>query len=283
MIYYFLANSENNITSLELILPNGENCAHDPREKYHTSFEIVCSEKAKIPILDKTLRFNGTSCYNKIKLFSKEACPDFSFYGFFNKIISNRYIFAPLLIIFGIFLCFFGYGFYDVLCIITGVLIVSFVVLFLIFSNINIEYSSWGFWILIIFVILLGVVVGFLIKKYNLKIIIDIALAGFAGYMLGVFLYNFFLNQISVNPKIVYFSSIVFSIILLEFLICMFRRFMIIWCTAFIGAYATIRGFSFAFGGFPSENMIIDLIENKEWGQLKEVNHIKFFYYFYFS
>ena len=47
---------------------------------------------------------------------------------------------------------------------------------------------------------------------------------------------------------------------------------MIIFCTSFMGAYGIIRGLSFMIGGFPSEKEVMDLIENQEWVQLKEVN-----------
>merc|ERR1711957_3667 len=71
------------------------------------------------------------------------------------------------------------------------------------------------------------------------------------------------------HPKIVYFSCIVFSIIALVFLVLMFRRFIIIFSTSFIGAYALIRGISLMVGGYPTEGMVMDLIERKEWEQLK--------------
>lgn len=259
---------------MELTLPNGDPCIYDKNKNFETIFEIVCNPKATFPTFDTSneLAFNSTSCKNKIKLYSKDACPNFSFYGFFNEIISNKFIFGPILIIFGIFLCFFGYKFYNVLCIISGILFVSFVVLFLVLSNINIEFSTLGFWLLIAGVVLTGILVGYLFIKYELNFLIDIVIAGFAGFLLGTFLYNFALNQISTNTKIVYYCTIVFSIILLEFLILMFRKFMIIFCTSFMGAYGIIRGLSFMIGGFPSEKEVMDLIENQEWEQLKEVN-----------
>lgn len=258
---------------MELSLPNGEACISDPSKKFKTTFEIICSEKALTPRFDNSTKFgfHSDSCENRIKLYSKEACPDFSFYGFFNSIVKNKFIFGPILFAVGFFLCFFGYKFYNILCVITGVLLVSFVILFLVLSNINIEFSSWAFWLLIISVVLVGALVGYLFNKYELFWIVDMALAGFAGYLFGLFLFNFFLNQIGVNPKIVFFSSIVFSIILFLFLVLMFRKFMVILCSSFNGAYSLVRGASLLIGGFPSEKEVMDLIEKKEWGQLNKV------------
>lgn len=41
--------------------------------------------------------------------------------------------------------------------------------------------------------------------------------------------------------------------------------------TSIIGSYLVIRGFSFIFGGFPSESMIIDLIKNQEWKEFDNI------------
>merc|ERR1711957_1073949 len=129
--------------------------------------------------------------------------------------------------------------------------------------------STAAFFITLTLTIIVGIIVGILFIKYELKVVVDMAIAGFSGYLLGVFLYNFLFNQISSHPKIVYFSCIVFSIIALEFMVLMFRRFVIILSTSFIGAYSLIRGMSLMLGGFPSEGMVVDLIEKKEWEQLK--------------
>lgn len=234
-------------------------------------------------MIDPLSKFNSSSCVNKIKIQSKEACPNLSFYSIFNSIISNKYIFGPMLIILGIFLCFMGNAFYDILAFISGVLLVSFVVLFLILSNLSVTFSTTTFWITISLVLVTGIIFGYLFIKYELKWIVDIALAGFAGYLLGMFLYNFLFNQISSHPKIVYFSCIVFSIIFLEFMVLMFRKFVLILSTSFIGAYSLIRGLGLMIGGFPSEAMVMDLIEKKEWEQLKLVFLFIFFNFLIFS
>jgi len=206
---------------------------------------------------------------NKIKIQSRDACPNFSFYSIFNSLVNNKYFFGPFLIILGIFLTFMGIGFYDALAFISGILMVSFVVLFLILSNLSVTLSTAAFWITISIVLVVGILFGYIFVKYELKWIIDCALAGFAGFLLGVFLYNFLFNQISSHPKVVYYCCIVFSIIFLEFMVIMFRNFVIIFSTAFIGSYTLVKGISLLAGGFPSEGMVIDLIEKKEWQQLK--------------
>merc|ERR1712032_993853 len=262
-------DTKTNITSLELTLSQGDPCLVDPSKNYETKFDIECDEKAETPIIDTNYKFNSSSCFNRIKIKSKEGCPNFSFYSMFNTVVSNKFIFGPILILLGIFLCFMGIAFYDVLCVISGVLLVSLVVLFLILGNINVTISGVAFWITLAVVLITGIIVGILFIKYELKWIVDLAVAGFCGFLLGVFLYNFIFNQITSHPKIVYFSCIVFTIIALEFMVLMFRKFVIILSTSFIGSYSLIRGSSLMAGGYPTEGMIIDLIERKEWEQLK--------------
>jgi hypothetical protein len=266
-----LENSQTNETSLELTLSEGETCLNDPSKNYLTTIEIVCKKDADIPIFDKNMTFNPSACENKFRLFTKEACPDFSFYSFFNTVTSNKFILGPILLVLGIFICFFGYYFYDIMTIITGILLVMFLIVFLVLSNVNIHYTTTTFWIIIGCIVVIGIIVGYLFIKFELKYIIDIAIAGLAGYLLGVFIYNLFLNQISSHAKIVYFTSIVFSIILMVFLVLMYRRFTVILCTSFIGAYSAVRGMSLMVGGFPAESMVIDLIDKQEWGQLKKI------------
>jgi hypothetical protein len=166
-----------------------------------------------------------------------------------------------------------GNAFYSVLAFISGILLVAFVILFLILSNVSVTISTTAFWITLAAVIIGGTLCGYLFVKYDLKWIVDIAIAGFAGYLLGVFLYDFILNQIHFNPKIVYYSSIAFSIIFAIVMVILFRNFVIILSTSLIGAYALVRGLSLLIGGFPSEGMVVDLIEKKEWGQLKNVKN----------
>jgi hypothetical protein len=232
---------------------------------------MLCNVNATVPIIDPNSKFDSNSCINEINIQTREACPDFSIYSLFSSIISNKYIFGPILILFGIFFCFMGNAFYSVLAFISGILLVAFVILFLIVGNMSVTFSSTAFWICLAAVIIGGIICGYLFIKYELKWIVDIAIAGFAGYLLGVFLYNFLLNQIKFNPKIVFYSSIAICIIVLIFLIVMFRNFVIILCTSFIGAYAIVRGLSLLIGGFPPEGMVMDLITKKEWGQLKAV------------
>ncbi len=232
-------DTETNTTSLELVLSEGETCRSDPSKKYQTIYQVVCDVNATSTKVDSTVPFNSDSCINKIRVFSKAGCPQMNFYSIFNSIIQNKYIFGTILLGFGIFLCFFGNYFFFALCLISGVLGLSFFLLFLIFTNINVAFSSTVFWVIIVSVVIIGLVTGYLLTKHEW--IVDLIIAGFTGYLLGVFLYNFLLNRINSNPKVVYWLTIIGSIGLLIFLVFVFKTFVIICGTSFIGAYAIIR------------------------------------------
>jgi Domain of unknown function (DUF4203) len=224
---------------LELVLSQGEVCKNDPRKNYETIYQVVSDEKATQPRFDNSYTFISDSCVNKIKVYSTAGCPQLNFYSIFNTVVSNKYIFGPILFVVGIFLCFFGNYFYFVLSLIVGVLLVSFVILFLIFSNVSIAFSTVAFWIIMAVVVIIGILVGYFLSKHEW--IIDFSIAGFSGYLLGLFLYNFVLNKVSSNPKVVFWCTIVASIILLIFLVWLFKEFIVITSTSFIGAYAIIR------------------------------------------
>jgi len=153
--------------------------------------------------------------------------------------MANKYIFGPVLIGFGIFLCFFGNYFFFVLCLIVGVLATSFLILFLIFSNMTVAFSTGVFWAIVAVTVLLGLVVGFVLTKYEW--ILDIIIGGVTGLLLGIFLYNFVLNRINSNPKVVYWCAIVACIALMILLVFVFKTFVVICGTSFIGAYGIIK------------------------------------------
>jgi len=125
------------------------------------------------------------------------------------------------------------------LCLLTGILAVSFFALFLIFSNISVAFSTAVFWVIIVLVLILGLLFGWFLTKNEW--IVDFIIGGFSGYLLALFLYNFFLNRINSNPKVVFWVTIICSIALMILLVWAFKSFVVICGTSFIGAYGIIR------------------------------------------
>lgn len=230
---------------MELALSEGETCKNDPSKKYETIYQVVCDKNATSPRFDPSFTFNSDLCTNKIKVYSIAGCPQLNFYSIFRSVVSNKYIFGPVLMALGIFLCFFGNYFFFVLCLLIGVLTVSFLTLFVIFSNIHIVFSTGVFWGVIAVTVVIGIIVGFLLTKNEW--IIDYVIGGISGFFLGLFLYNFVFNRINSNPKIVFWVTIVSSIGLVILLVMLFKSFVVICGTSFIGAYGIIRVCHFLF------------------------------------
>lgn len=224
---------------MELALSAGEVCKNDPSRKYETIYQVVCDEKATVPKFDPNFQFSSDVCTNKLKVYSQAGCPQLNFYSIFLSITSNKFIFGPILIGFGIFLCFFGNYFFFILCLLVGVLSVSFLILFLIFSNVNVALSTGVFWAIIAVTVVLGIIVGVLLSKNEW--IVDFVIGGISGFFLGLFLYNFVFNRINSNPKVVFWFTIVISIALVIGLVFLFKTFVVICGTSFIGAYGIIR------------------------------------------
>ncbi len=224
---------------MELTLSEGDNCIQNPSKTYELVYEIICDKNAASPIIDLKSPFDSNSCLNRIRIYSNAGCPQMKFYSIFNSIISNKFIFGPILIGLGIFICFFGNYFYLILCILIGILCVSFIFLFLVFSNINISFSNTLFWIVIGSVIIIGILIGYYL--YEKDIVIDFLIGGITGYLLGLFLYNFAFNKIYSNPKVVFWFTIIGSIIVSLILVFTFKSLFVIFGTSFIGAYGAIR------------------------------------------
>jgi len=222
-----------------LALSTGESCKNNPSKNYETIYQVVCDQNATSPIFDPKYTFSSDLCTNKIKVFSQAGCPRMNFYSIFRSLINNKFIFGPVLIALGIFLCFFGNYFFFVLCILIGVLSVTFFVLFVIFSNISVVFSTGVFWAIIGITVVIGIIVGFLLSKNEW--IVDFVIGGISGFFLGLFLYNFAFNRINSNPKAVFWVIIVTSIVLVILLVFLFKSFIVICGTSFIGAYGIIR------------------------------------------
>lgn len=227
------------MTSLELVLSAGETCKNDPSKNYETIYQVVCDRNATVPRFDPSYTFNSDLCTNKVKIYSDAGCPHLDFYSIFSSVVSNKFIFGPILIGLGIFLCFFGNYFFFILCLLIGVLAVSFFVLFLVFSNLHVAFSTGVFWGIMAATVVLGIVVGVLLSKYEW--IVDFVIGGVAGFFLGLFLYNFVFNKINSNPKVVFWFTIVVAIGVVVLLVFFFKSFVVICGTSFIGAYGIVR------------------------------------------
>lgn len=254
-------------------MPAGDECRTDRTKNYTTIIEVACNPSIDSAILENAAGFNINSCSNTIRMQSKYACPKYNVYSFWNSIIHNRYIFGIILVIAGAFFCFLGKKFLRVTEILCGVLLVTFLIVYLLFAHLHIQYSSLEFWLIIVVAIIVGCFVGWLISK--LEWLPPCILGGTLGYIGAMVLYQVMLKYIHSNPVAVYWVTLIVCVAIGATLGWFFAQHIIIIGTAFIGAYAFIRGISFMAGGFPDERQVIELIGKGEWTQ---VSAVKFYF-----
>jgi hypothetical protein len=226
-------------TSIEIQLPPGDVCRTDANRNYTTSYSIVCDPDAKTPVFDAVQNISPNTCDNVIKMRSANACPKFDVYGFWNEVIQNKYIVGAVLMILGAFFTFFGKKFLKVTEILTGVLLTCFLVMFLLFQYLHIQYTSLEFWLIVAFSVALGLLAGYFISK--LEWLPPMILGGFLGYLGSTFLYQLCLKYIQSNPTAVYWVTLVACVILGAVLGYLLAKHVLIISTSFIGAYAFVR------------------------------------------
>ena len=137
---------------------------------------------------------------------------------------------------------------------------------FLDLFNISQVYVIWIF-------LAIGVVIGIILAYFimnSTKLVIAI-IGGYSGYILGIFLYQIVFIYIDSNSKVVYWVTIVVCLTICALLAIFITKHMLIIATCLIGGYAIIRGASLYIGHFPDEKIIMNLLANKEWEQLKGV------------
>ena len=91
------------------------------------------------------------------------------------------------------------------------------------------------------------------------------------GYTFSLFFYQILQNFIEWNPQILYYITIGVCVII-GALICIFLyNSALIIGTTILGGYIAMRGVTFIFGEYLDEGQFVDLVQNGEFEQLKEI------------
>lgn len=257
-----------NTTTLKMVLPEGDYCDQAKTKNYTTTMFIQCDPKASNPVIE-TKSVNIYSCENSIYLRSKDACAQFNVFAFWNAIMNNKYAFGSIVIVAGIFFCFFGIKFIEITEVLCGVVATTLIIICFLFAHLKVEYSTLTFWLIIAVASLSGLIVGYFIARF--KRLPVVFLGHFLGFLLGTVLYQLALKYIHINPEAVYWVTVIFCVIAAGVVAWFFYKHILVIGTSFIGAYAIVRGISFMAGHFPDERQIIDLIKHGEWAQVEKM------------
>lgn len=271
-----LKDSRDNTTILKIEL--------DPVEEGHKIYyKLKCNKNLK----KKTSIFiPENSCYDENKTTilyfeTREACEKADFYIIWKFINDFDYIFAIIIIVFGLFNCILG----QKLAKYTSFILTLFAVVVLVLLGSQFILPSgcdyWIIWVMLAVGIILGCTTGYFVFKYHEKFM-SFFVGGLAGFLLGEFLFNLFGSLINLNAILVHILFILICIIISIILAYFLRDYIIIISTSFIGAYAFIRGISLFAGYFPSEYTIIDLKNEGEKDQIKDLLTWRFYVYLVF-
>jgi hypothetical protein len=159
----------------------------------------------------------------------------------------------------GILIAFFGRYLLKGVVFIAGTVFVCFLILIIFYSTfLSDKTASWIGWLVISLSILLGLVAGYFLAKYDK---IEAAILGaWGGFALGVILNETVLYLVG---SVALFWCINVGLALVGAVLGFFLfNPVIIIGTSFIGSFLTMRGISLYAGGFPNEYVLITQIKN---------------------
>ena len=262
---------KNNNTSFLLELAKGDKCKKDPTKNYKIKYLIHCNKELELKSEIKLdfSKFNPNECENTFEFEAKEACPIVNFYGvylFFDK----HYIWVgAIVIVIGIFLCFFGRRVEQATKLIVCALFVPLILIMIVYGFFTVD-NSWAPYVILGVGLAAGIGLGILFIIFE-KFFGAILGAGL-GYIIAVAIYNTCLQYVKLNATLVYYLTIAGGIILFAILgYCLYKTLLVIG-TAIIGGYLIVRGISLYAGGFPNESTVVDLLMKKEYEELVEFN-----------
>jgi hypothetical protein len=155
----------------------------------------------------------------------------------------------------GIFLAFFGRYLLKAAVFIAGTILIAFIILVVFYATfLSDKTASWVGWLVVSLAIILGLIGGYLLQKYEK---VDAALLGaWGGFTLGVLLNETVLYLVHSTAL---FWCVNIGLAVVGALVGFFAFNPVIMIgTAFIGSYLTMRGISLYAGGFPNEYVLMN-------------------------
>ena len=221
-------------------------------EEHKVFNKLKCNDEVDM----KFINYSSKSYYNKNKgnytktvlyFETKEACPKFDFYVILKFVNDYFYIFAILLIAFGLFNCIFGQKLEQYTAFILALFGITVASLFLFQFILPQGCAKWIIWVILIIGIILGCTAGYFVYQYYDKVF-SFLVGGLVGFLLGEFLFNLLGNLIKANATLINIIFIVVCIIGAVVLAFFIKDILIIFATSFIESYAFIRGISLFVG-----------------------------------
>lgn len=245
---------------------------NDKGENYVVTYEIQCDKEALNPIILNGDEFDIKKCQNTLKFKTIHACPDTNILSIIKFFESKKEIFASIIIIGGLYLLILGTKLIGpTTYLISVVCIASIVFIVLIQFTIPSNAVDIVIWVVLGISVIAGGVIGFVITKYKQQVL-GLLLGGYSGYLVGTLLYTsvtcrFFPDY----ALLVNIMTDVLMIIIFMLIAYFFFKYIVMLCTSLIGSYGIVRGIGTLVGNFPSERVIISLLQNGEKEQWNSI------------
>ena len=174
------------------------------------------------------------------------------------------------MVLLGLFLCFVGKKYIAPTIIILCGLIACYALTALVLSIFpNFIKTELYLFICLLVCLIIGLIIGYFTRDME-KFYIVVA-GGFLGYSLATFLYQIVQNYINWDPQILYYVCIGVCVLVGAGIGFWLAIPILILGLSVFGGYLAMRGVSLVAGNYLDEGLVIDLIKNKEWEQLKEM------------
>lgn len=252
-----------------ITLTKGETCKENPEAKYAANIIVHCDSDAD-NIKDIKLIEGDYSCVYTLEFKSKYGCPLGSSYLLLKLMEKYNYYFMVVMVLLGLFLCFVGKKYIAPTIIILCGLIACYALTALVLSIFpNFIKTELYLFICLLVCLIIGLIIGYFTRDME-KFYIVVA-GGFLGYSLATFLYQIVQNYINWDPQILYYVCIGVCVLVGAGIGFWLAIPILILGLSVFGGYLAMRGVSLVAGNYLDEGLVIDLIKNKEWEQLKEM------------
>jgi len=218
----------------------------------------MCKPQDESGLLKEIAVDDSDACDVKISFTSKYGCPLFEATPIIAFFGNNPWIVGTLLIVFGVVSAFFGGKLFPKV-LVAAFAGAAFLVVVLVLSAIGAMNALNGAksggaiaMTVVSFIIALAAAVfaGWFIHK--IKRIAFMAVGGLAGFVVGFLLYTILFVQLY-QAVWLYVTLLIVGVALGAFLVYKYDKTIIVYLTAFLGAYALVRGISVFAGGYINE------------------------------
>ena len=210
---------------------------------------MICNKNLNTPIIGTISDLPG-DCNYQTTFEGVPACASLDLSAIWDFFEENTWLWASILILGGLFVCFLGRWMFKATIFIATTLLVIFAVLLLFYSTfLKDTTADWVAWTVLASSVIIGFIGGFFMMK--LERAGAALLAGWGGFMVGALINEIGLYK-SGSTVLFWTVALGCAFVAAALTFCIYNHVLIL-MTSFAGAYGFWRGISLFAGGFPNE------------------------------